>query len=861
MKRIISVLAALSAAFGLYAQTAIQVQVPQVVAVGEQFSLAFVVEGEKPSDFSWTPSSDISVLWGPQSGSSTSISIINGKKSVNSQTTYTYVLCQDMDGQITIPAASAKVKGKEIHSNPVTVKVIAGGSSQPSAGQQRQSSPAAGSASSEDLFMKLSLDRRNVVVGEPINATLKLYARNVDISGFEDVKFPSFNGFWSQEDAPKNVEFQREALGDQIYNSAVLRTYKLIPQQSGDLEIDPAYLVCLVNVIDRTASGSIFDSFFSSGYKTVRKRVSTHAETIHVRPLPEPRPAGFCGGVGKFSVSMKASKDSLQTHEASSIVVKVTGTGNLALVEAPKINFPPDFEVYDVKTTTEANARIFEYPFIPRAHGEFTVPALEFSYYDVKSGTYRTASANPVTIRVSRSAVQESVGGGASFVGVAGRDVRDIGTDIRYIRTGAQRFRKSGSFFVTSPAFIALAALLVLAAAAAYFAIKKMRALRGDVARTRRKSASKMALKRLHQAGVYLKENLHSAFYEELHRALLGFAGDRLGLDSSDQDKDTISASLLAHGASGEDAEAFIALLDACEFARYSPDAGHDAMQAHYDSALNVISSLDDNMSSHKKSSAAVKAVAALLVMGASGVFGARNLLAQDRDSLWTAGVDAYASGDYELALSVWNDVASTGCESADLWYNMGCACFKLSDLAHSVLYFERALKTDPSHKDAGANLVYVKTFLQDRIETVPEFFVKTWARNVRSSMSSDGWAVLFLVLFAVALAAFLLFGLSRRAVLKKTGFFGGIAVAIIAAGCLIASFGARNDASSENQAIIVAPVCVTRSTPSSDTGTDLFVLHEGAKVTIVDKVGSWVNVELSDGRQGWTDEKDLEKI
>ena len=233
-----------------YAQTEIQVQVHNVVAEDEQFNVTFVIEGEaKSSDFAWSPGDDFQLLWGPQQGRSTSVQIINGKTTKSVQTTYSYVLRPVRTGKFTISRAVAKVKGQEIHSAPVTIEVVASGSAGSSSGQSQSSAQPAqprqsqtGAVPDDDIFLTLSLSRTNVVVGEPVTAVIKLYQR-VNVAGFESAVFPTFNGFWSQElEAPSNIEFTRETYNGQIYNSALLRKFVLIPQQQGQIKIDPAEL-------------------------------------------------------------------------------------------------------------------------------------------------------------------------------------------------------------------------------------------------------------------------------------------------------------------------------------------------------------------------------------------------------------------------------------------------------------------------------------------------------------------------------------------------------------------------------------------------------------------------------------------
>ena len=223
-KLFLTVLLTISA-LALHAQTSIQVQTHNVVAVDEHFNVTFIIEGEsKVSDFTWSPGEDFQLLWGPQQGRSSSVQIINGKTTKSVQTTYSYLLRPQKTGKFTIPQATAKVKDNVIVSRPVSIEVVASSSSQQAA-QPQQAQPQRQSAgvADNDIFLTLNLSRANVVVGEPIVATIKLWQR-VNIAGFESAEFPDFDGFWSQEvEAPTNIEFTRETYNGQIYDSALLR--------------------------------------------------------------------------------------------------------------------------------------------------------------------------------------------------------------------------------------------------------------------------------------------------------------------------------------------------------------------------------------------------------------------------------------------------------------------------------------------------------------------------------------------------------------------------------------------------------------------------------------------------------------
>lgn len=860
----------LVSAIAASAQTDIKVQTHNVVAADEQFNVTFIIEGEsKPADFAWEPGDDFQLLWGPQQGRSTSVQMINGKTTKSVQTTYSYVLRPVKAGKFTIGRASAKVKGQDIYSDPVTIEVVASGASssgsQPSGSsqgaQQSQRQSQSGIVQDDDIFLTMELSRSNVVVGEPVTATIKLFQR-VNVAGFESAEFPTFNGFWSQElEAPTNIEFARETYDGQIYNSALLRKFVLIPQQQGQVRIDPAELVCLVNVRVSTGGASIFDGFFDD-YRTVRKKVSSKPVTVNVSPLPAGAPASFAGGVGEFRISAELSKDTIRTHEAASLLVTVTGKGNVSLLEAPKISFPPDMEVYDTKISEKIDrggltgSKYYEYPFIPRSHGEFVIEPVKYSYYDVNQKKYVTLETPPIPITVERG--NETDAGGMVVTGNVQKDVRNLGSDIRFINTKAAGLSSKGDFFVESAIFWIIISLLIAVAAACWAALRHLAARRADVVGTKNKKATKMALKRLQLAGTFLKQNLYTAFYEELHKALLGFISDKLNMPASELSRERITEALKEGNVNEELIGTFIGILDACEFARYAPDAGHEAMAAHYQSAVDVISSIDSEMKV-KKTNGKGTMLLLIMLMAMPAISSAQQK--EYVDSLWNAANQAYAEGRWADALADYDMISGMGLESAALYCNTGDAYYKDGNLPKAILYYEKALKLDPSYDDARFNLELLNSGIQDRIEPVPEFVLKAWSRKVCYIMDSDAWAVCFIVFLALTLAMALMFILSPSVAGRRTGFFTGLVMILFAAFSLTFSIWQKKDYMRADDAIVMRPVTSVKSSPSSEASKDLFILHEGTKVRIIDEVGSWNNIELADGRQGWIPSGDIETI
>ena len=591
-----------------FAQNTFVVDAPKVVGQDEAFRVVFVADGDI-TDFVNPQFTGLEVLAGPSQSKMMSTQFINGKSTKSVEISYTYIVRPVAEGLAKISAASATIGGKVYTTKEFQIEVVKGAAS--NGGSQQQQGQVTGEAQqprqstsevlSKDVFLQLSFSKTKVVKGEPIIATLKLYTK-VGIAGFEDIKFPVFDGFWSQEiEAPQNINFVRENVDNQIYNAAILRKYVLLPQQTGELSVKPAEMICQVQVMTAPRGRSIFDDFFDQGYQIVKKRVNSGDARIKVSPLPAGAPASFGQGVGDFSLKVALSRDSVKAHEAGSVIVTVHGTGNLNLIEAPKVQLPADFELYDVKTSNSysygangiSGSKSFEYPFIPRSEGVFEIPPVEYSYYDIKKGKYVTLTSGPVEIKVAKG---ESGSAGAYVQGISKQSVASLGEDIRYILQGSAGLGKKGHFFVGSWLFFVLLALLVAVYAVLYWALKKRAKLRGDVVRTRNKKANKVARTRLKLAKSYMEQNLRSPFYEEVHKALLGYISDKLAIQFADMQRDTIKETMEAKGVSEANIAAFLQVLEDCEMARYSFGGDQGEISTQYGKAVEIISALEDEL-------------------------------------------------------------------------------------------------------------------------------------------------------------------------------------------------------------------------------------------------------------------------
>ena len=848
MKRYTALLLFLIVGLTSFAQVSFHADAPRVVEMDESFRIVFISNAD-PSSFEPPAINGFDILAGPTSSRMSSTQIINGKRSESFEVSYTYILQAKTTGKFTISAATIIVDGKRYTSQPVSIEVV-----KASGEKKGDGSSSANSIGSNDILLRLSLSKTRVVKGEPLVATLKLYTK-VPISGFEDVKFPSFNGFWSQElETPQNIEFVRENVNGTIYNAAVLRRYNLIPQQTGQIQIDPSELVCIVQIRNQsTTPRSVFDDFFSD-YQTVRKRISAPSSRINVDPLPSGAPSSFNGAVGEFRMQASFTRDTLNTNEALSLIIKINGTGNINLVEAPKVEFPADFEQYDVKTSGNKE---FEYPLIPRGPGQFVIAPVEFSYYDIAKRKYVTLKSGDLKVKVGGEA-----GGGTSYsgqmlpAGVNKQAVRSLGDDVRYIKTGASGLTKGNPmFFGTIPYILAL--LLVFAA---WFITRRVLdkhiERNRDVAGVRNRKAEKVAKGRLKIAESLLRQNIYSAFYEELYKALLGYASDKFALPPADLSKERIKDALTGAGADESLTADYIELMDSCEYARYAPDSAEGEMENNYKKAMRLITSLEGR----KAGKAGVKMKATLLFIFILSAFSLQSAESADHRELWNSGNEKYIQGEFASALENYLKIEEMGYSSSQLTYNIGNTYFKLGENGKAILYFERTLKLDPSDGDAERNLALAKEYTLDKIESVPEFILTTWIREAGYVFSSNGWAMLSLVFAALFALIMLLFRYATTSRIRKTSFITGVVVLLFAVVSVLFAWNQKSDFTTHDTAIIMKPVSSVKSSPDN-SGKTLFILHEGTKVKLLEQIGGWQRVELPDGRQGWIMSVDIEII
>ena len=572
---------------------------PKVVSTGEQFRLTYTLN-VKADQFMQPDLSEFQVLMGPSTSYSQSTSIINGKLERSVSYTYTYILQAAQEGKFQIPSATVQVGKKSFQSKELTIDVVKGNQAAAQQSSSGQGSVSQGAIGNDDLFARVIVDKKEVYQGDHITATIKIYSK-VNLSGFEDVKFPSFDGFLKEDiETPPLRSLERENINGQIYGTGVISKVILYPQMNGELVIDPVEIECLVQQKSSQQSRSFFDDFFDS-YQTIRKPIKSSEVKIKVKPLPVGAPVGFKGAVGNFKLSASIDKNEVKVNDAITLKLVVSGTGNLKLISPPNIDYPLDFETYDPKTSSNlktslsgtSGSRTFEYLMIPRFAGDYRIAPAEFYYFDPSSGQYKTLRSSNYQIKVNKGENNESTTVVAS---PTKEDIRFIGKDIRFINTGMVKLSQVGETIWGSLWYFGVFIIATLIFLVIYFFRRKKIKEQANGELLKNRKANKYARKRLKLAATQMKSGQQEQFYEAVLKALWGYLSDKLGIPVSSLSRENVLVKLKERDTPNETIEAFVKLLDQCEYAQYAPSAVSGGMEEIYGQAVKMITKMEQEI-------------------------------------------------------------------------------------------------------------------------------------------------------------------------------------------------------------------------------------------------------------------------
>jgi len=570
---------------------------PSTVILDKPFQLVYTINAVG-KDLRIPEIKDFDILAGPFESHSSSIQIINGKRTTSVSNSYTYTLLPKRTGTFTIPSASIMVDNQKYTSNGLTIKVLPA-DKESSKSEKQESSTSPSNISEKNIFIRTSVSKSTVYEQEPVLLTYKLYTL-LDVVQCINKKMPDFDGFLKQEiEQAQNKQFSYENYNGRNYGTVVLYQALLYPQRPGVISIDNANFEAVIQVKNQTSIHSIFDDFFDS-YTNVSKNLIAPGVKINVKPLPQNKPSLFAGAVGTFTMSSSLSANQIKENEAVTLKINIAGIGNLKLIQAPEIKFPNDFEVYDPKITNNfkttlagvQGTKTIEYLFIPRHHGEYTIPSAEFSYFDLRDNVYKTLRTPEYTLHVlkgNESPTTTVVGNYSNK-----QEIKQLGKDIRYIYTGNIKLnRTSQPLFGSLIGWLMYLITFLVAIVLFIIFFKKMKE-NENIVLVKNKRASKVAQKRLKTALKFLKMGKKDEFYEEILKGIWNYLSDKLNIPIASLTRETIITELNKKEVDQSIIEQLINILNSCEFARYAPQSGQQEMGDLYSDAIKIIEQLEN---------------------------------------------------------------------------------------------------------------------------------------------------------------------------------------------------------------------------------------------------------------------------
>ncbi len=837
----------------------IRVSTPSRVEAGENFRVSFKVTTQDVDDFrSGLHSTDVvEVIAGPYTSSESSFQMVNGHTSSSSSITYTYTLYAAKSGVYNIPAAHARVGGKQISSRPAKVTVVGSaqgrGNNSPKMHEDDNYPPhmkVAGSAiSGRDLFIKVSANKRKVYEQEPILLTYKVYTL-VDLTQLEG-KMPELTGFHTQEiPLPQQKSFHIERVNGKPYRTVTWSQYVMYPQMTGKMEIPSITFKGIV--VQQNRSVDPFEAFFNggSGYVEVKRNIVAPSIKIDVLPLPH-KPANFSGGVGKFNISAQLNKNELKAGDPLSLRIVVGGIGNLKLIKQPVVNFPKDWDKYDPKVTDKTKLTsnglegnmIYDILAVPRNQGHYTIPPVELTYYDTSLNQYKTIKTQSFEIEVAKGD-----GSRSSVVDYS----KDQPKDIKDIKKGEAELHSVDNFFFGSVGYL-MSLLIPFAAFVALLVIFRNRAIdNADLVKMKGKKANKIATKRLRQANKLMLAGKTNEFYDEVLRALWGYVGDKLNMPAEKLSRENISEKLQSHNVDDNTISKFLSAIDDCEMMRFAPGDPEGNMNKTFESAMTAIMEIE-NVMKKKSNKAKVSGFSFVLMILMLMPLSANAITKQNAD-------DEYAKGNYQQAIKDYQEILKTGV-SSEIYYNLGNAYYRTDNITQALLAYERALQLSPGDNDIRFNLQYARSKTIDKITPETEMFFVTWYNSLVNFTSVDRWAKTAIVSIVMALLLILVFLFAPQMWARKSGFYGSAVFLLLFAFANLFAFQQKHELETKQGAIVIAPTVNVKKTPAA-SGTDVFVIHEGTRVDITDRgMKQWRGIKLADGREGWLKTSQIEEI
>ncbi|MCK5845791.1 MAG: protein BatD [Bacteroidales bacterium] len=599
-KNIVLSLILIVSALSLAGQTvSFTIDAPSQVRQNEQFRVTYSCN--KDGDFKGVKFTNFQLLGGPSVSSQTSMSIVNGRTSRTSKKTYTYYLRSNKAGTFVIPAAKIEIENKIYKSAEKKIEVIKNDAPKNSPKEITNSD----FKPKGKVFIKSLVSTKNAYMGEPIILTQKLYSKE-NIANITDFKEPTLTNFYKENIDIGDIKLSTEVINGVKYNVVILKKSILFPQKSGSLEIGNFDLEVIVQIVkSRRARDRMEQMMYGNTvryYDNKELKLKSPKIKINIKPLPSNKPSNFIGIVGNFKMTATVDKNKLKTNDALNLKVKIQGKGNIELLEVPKINFPPDFEIYDpkisksIKRTTSgvSGSKSYEYLIIPGNEGDFTIPSFGFTYFNPKTKKYESCESNDISIEV----IPGEGGSNNSNIGVAvSRDeIKYVGKDIHHINSNIGETTKIGDHKFNSWAHIIWMALSPIFAILLIILFKKQEEKFSNKSLMRHKKATKMAKKRLKVAKKAMEENNETLFYEETSKSLWGYLADKFTIDQSILSMEIAKGKLMEKYVDNDSIIEISGLIERCEYARYAPNSEIKGIKDIYVRSIDVISKIEKTL-------------------------------------------------------------------------------------------------------------------------------------------------------------------------------------------------------------------------------------------------------------------------
>ena len=836
------------------AQIRFTTKVPQTVFVEEPFQVSYEVNSADVSSFSQPTFNGLDCLNGP----AVSVFSMSGSHGSQQSTTYTYMLMATKAGSYNIPAATVFINGKAYRSKALTVKVKedSGNSNQnssqsQSAGKNNNNDlavqPAGSSITNRDLFLTVTTNKRKVYEQEPVVLTYKVHSRvGVGLRNVMPKKKTELDGFLTQEvELPANISPTTATHNGVLYKEGIYRQYVIFPQTTGTLTIPSLAFDC--EVLQQNVSIDAVDAFFNgAGMLSVRVERTSPEMKLEVLPLPSPRPNNFSGGVGKFSISSELLTSQPLTHEPCTYRLTLTGVGNLKLISNPKIIFPEDFEAFEPKITDEtqltaegiAGKIVYDYTFVPNNEGKYVIPATEFVYFDNVENKYKTIKSQPIELTVKK---------GKHSAEDWEKERRFRESDIAAIKTTKGNWWKNGlpNFWGNAIYWSVYLLLIILCVIIKYLLSKHIKR-KADTVGRKSKHAGKLALKKLSETKTLISHSENNTFYISVADAINEYLRNKYSLSSSELSREKIMSVLKEDKCNEKVIQSLKEVMDTCEYAQFAPNS--DIERQHLlQKAVEIINQLENKVSTSKR-------FFSFCLIAFFFLF-SLNMMANQK----SLGDSAYNKKNYVEAVSHYESALKQDSNST-IYYNLGCAYYRLEQLPQAILNFERALRLNPADENTRFNLEICRHRIVDRFNRADEMFFATYLKELIATRSAGQWGFLALWLFVCTLVLFEVYWLGRKVWLRKLTFFTALIAFLFCISFNIFAGIQHHTAQSQTKAVVFTKDNVYSS--STDGAKALREINPGTTLIITDiKVNGWYGITLPDGTEGWVRRRSVKTV